>query len=86
MAEAGRRATPKLVGTCERRRELAEHAEKYLVLRILVGALVAIILALVPIVAELTGLAAWKIVLAAIGLVLFVLGSKGRDRRSRPLS
>ena len=66
--------------------EFAEHAEKYFVLRILVGALVAIVLALVPIVAELTGLAAWKIVLAAIGLVLFVLGSKGKDGRSRPLS
>jgi len=45
--------------------------------RIVSGAVVAIALALVF--ASIAGIAAWKIVLAAIGLVLFILG--GRSHR-----
>jgi len=47
--------------------------------RIVSGAVVAIALALVLADASIAGIAAWKIVLAAIGLVLFILG--GRSHR-----
>ena len=45
-------------------------------LRIVGGAAIAIALALVPAASALLGVAAWKIALAAVGLVLFILGGR----------
>jgi hypothetical protein len=45
-------------------------------LKILTGILVAVGLVMIPAAATLTGIAAWKIALGVLGLVLFILGGR----------
>ena len=45
-------------------------------MKILTGILVAVGLVMIPAAATLTGIAAWKIALGILGLVLFVLGGR----------
>jgi hypothetical protein len=50
---------------------------------VLFGTLVAVALALILADASIAGIQAWKIVLAGIGLALFVMGGRGRTPRRR---
>jgi len=49
---------------------------------LLLGAVAAGALALILADASIAGIAAWKIILAAIGLALFVMGGRARTPRS----
>jgi hypothetical protein len=48
-------------------------------MNILLGALIALGLVLIPAASALTGIAAWKIALGVLGVVLFALGGRGRS-------
>jgi multisubunit Na+/H+ antiporter MnhC subunit len=50
---------------------------------IVFGALVAAALALILADVSIAGIQAWKIVLAGVGLALFVMGGRGRPPRRR---
>jgi multisubunit Na+/H+ antiporter MnhC subunit len=51
---------------------------------IVYGTLVASALALILADASIAGIQAWKIILAGIGLALFVMGGRTRTQRPRP--